>query len=64
MRNELTNFLTDIGAQLEINKTCKIQLEFDWSDKKESHRLETINIGLRKKGPISFFPGATRLQEK
>lgn len=64
VRDLFTLAMTEIESQLATDKVCKVQLEFDWSDKNEAYRLETVNIGLWRKGPVSFYPGATRMQAK
>lgn len=53
----------EIENQMLANKACKDQLEYNWSDKKETCELESINARLRNDSPtISFHHGATRVQ--
>uniref|UniRef100_A0A1B6BY47 Tektin n=1 Tax=Clastoptera arizonana TaxID=38151 RepID=A0A1B6BY47_9HEMI len=56
--------LVQIEEQLERNKSAKARLEDDWSDKKESHQIESINVNLNNKSKtILFKPGATRFPD-
>ncbi|XP_075232074.1 tektin A [Lycorma delicatula] len=53
-----------IEEQLERNKAIKARLEDDWSDKKESYEIETLNVKLNNKSPLVMFkPGATRIPD-
>lgn len=53
----------EIENQMLANRACKDQLEMNWSDKKETVELESVNARLRNDSPtISFHQGATRIQ--
>ncbi|CRK99861.1 CLUMA_CG013164, isoform A [Clunio marinus] len=57
----LIQTLADIEAQQRENRTNKTRLEFDWSDKKDAHEIESRNSQLNNRAPaIMFKPGATR----
>ena len=54
----------EIENQMLANRACKDQLEFNWSDKKETVELESINARLKNDSPtITFHHGATRIPE-
>jgi tektin-4 len=64
VRDVMTRLLTQMEEQLVINKAAKQDLEMDWSDKKEAHAIDSVNIGLKNNSPtILFKPGATRIPE-
>lgn len=61
IRELLLKTLSDIEAQQVENRTARQRMEYDWSDKKEAHEIESINCHLTNKSrTILFKPGATR----
>lgn len=44
--------LCQIENQLEHNKRFKYKLEENWSDKKQSFQIDSINLGLNIQSPI------------
>lgn len=65
IREQFTRTLKDVEAQLLEDKTAKQRLEYDWSDKKEAHEIEAINVALNTRSTtLMFRPGATIFPEK
>lgn len=61
IRRMMKKTLEDIEQQQVENRTARERLEFDWSDKKESYEIDTINVGLDNSSKIILFrPGAVR----
>lgn len=57
----LEKTLKAIEEQQEENRAIKLQMEHDWSNKKDAHEIETVNCGLRNTSTTTLFkPGATR----
>lgn len=57
----LEKTLKAIEKQQQDNRNIKLQMEHDWSNKKDAHEIETINCGLRNLSTTTLFkPGATR----
>lgn len=51
--------LNDVEKQLLENKTAKQRLEFDWSDKKTAHEIDSISMALNNRSTVLMFkPGA------
>ncbi|XP_025202603.1 tektin-4 [Melanaphis sacchari] len=50
--NLFCDTLCQIEVQLERNKQMKIRLEKNWSDKYQSFKIDTINLGLNIQAPI------------
>ncbi|XP_022914306.1 tektin-4 [Onthophagus taurus] len=56
--------LKDVEKQLLEDKTAKQRLEYDWSDKKQAHETEVINVALNNKSNMMLFkPGAVRFPD-
>lgn len=50
----------DVEMQLLEDKTAKQRLEYDWSDKKEAHEVDAINVALNNQSTVLLFkPGST-----
>lgn len=63
--NRLSQLTSDLDKQILSVKAIKSRLEMDWSDKKESHEIDSTNIGLKNCTPTNmFYPGAVRIPEK
>lgn len=61
IRQILEKTLKDIEAQQEENRAIKLQMEHDWSNKKDAYEIETVNCGLNNSSRTTLFkPGATR----
>lgn len=61
IRRLLMKTLDDFNSQQVENRTARQRLEYDWSDKKESYEIDTINTGLNNcSRTIMFRPGAVR----
>ena len=61
----LEKTLKDIEEQQRENRAIKLQMEHDWSNKKDAHEIETVNCGLSNTSRTTLFkPGATRFPEK
>lgn len=57
----LEKTLKAIEDQQRENQAIKLQMEHDWSNKKDAHEIETTNCGLRNTSTTTLFkPGATR----
>lgn len=57
--------IVQIEQQQERNKAVKARLEDNWSDKKQTHEIESINVSLNIKSPLILFkPGATRFPDR
>lgn len=57
----LEKTLKNIEEQQAENRAIKLQMEHDWSNKKDSHEIETVNCGLTNVSRTTLFkPGATR----
>lgn len=57
----LEKTLKDIEEQQGENRAIKLQMEHDWSNKKDAFEIETVNCGLRNTSTTTLFkPGATR----
>lgn len=65
IRDVFLRVLNDIEAQQNENRAARERLEYDWSDKKDTHEIESINCGLNNKSTtILFKPGATRYPDE
>ncbi|XP_033173477.1 tektin-4 [Drosophila mauritiana] len=61
IRRLLMKTLDDFNSQQVENRTARQRLEYDWSDKKESYEIDTLNTGLNNcSRTIMFRPGAVR----
>lgn len=57
----LEKTLKAIEDQQQENRAIKLQMEHDWSNKKDAHEIETVNCGLGNLSTTTLFkPGATR----
>lgn len=57
----LEKTLNQIEDQQQENRAIKLQMEHDWSNKKDAHEIATVNCGLRNTSTTTLFkPGATR----
>ncbi|XP_072378548.1 tektin-4-like [Diabrotica undecimpunctata] len=65
IRDIFSRTLKDVEKQLLENKTAKQRLEYDWSDKKVSHEIDSINMALNNKSTVLMFkPGAVRFPDE
>lgn len=61
IRKLLNATLADVEAQQEQNRQHRQLLEMDWSDKKVSNEIETLNVSLNNHSTIVLFhAGAAR----
>lgn len=61
IRQLLKKTLEDFEQQQVENRTARQRLEYDWSDKKESYEIDSVNAHLYNKSTtIMFRPGAVR----
>ncbi|CAG9863658.1 unnamed protein product [Phyllotreta striolata] len=60
-----TRTLKDVEHQLNESKNAKARLEYDWSDKLDAHKLDSINMALNTRSTILMFkPGAVCFPEE
>ncbi|CAH1155106.1 unnamed protein product [Phaedon cochleariae] len=65
IRDIFSRTLKDVEMQLLEDKTAKQRLEYDWSDKKVSHEIDSINMALNNKSTVlRFKPGAVCFPEE
>lgn len=65
IRNVLTRLLEEVEHQQADNQAAQECLERDWSEKKESYAIDSLNASLKNTSPIvSFKPGATRFMDQ
>ncbi|XP_056633924.1 tektin-4-like [Diorhabda sublineata] len=59
IRESFSSILKNVQRQLIDNRNAKQQLEFDWSDKKISHEIDTVNMSLNNRSNTPLFkPGS------
>lgn len=57
----LERTLKAIEDQQGENRSVKLRMEHDWSNKKDAHEIGTVNCGLRNTSTTTLFKaGATR----
>lgn len=65
IRNVLNKMLAEVNTQQGLNRASREQLENDWSDKKHSYEIDSINSALNDVSlEKCFHPGATRFNDK
>ncbi|XP_057652153.1 tektin-4 [Diorhabda carinulata] len=65
IREIFSRTLKDVEKQLLEDKTAKQRLEYDWSDKKVSHEIDSINMALNNRSTVLMFkPGAVRFPDE
>lgn len=65
VREIFSRTLKDVENQLVEDKTAKQRLEFDWSDKKTAHEIDSISMSLNNRSSVLMFaPGAVCFPEE
>lgn len=65
LRELFQRILKDVEAQLIEDKVAKQRLEYDWSDKKQSYEIDSLNVSLNNcSTTLLFKPGSVILPDE